>query len=89
MKNIIIVIDSLAGGGAEKVAASFSFLLKENGYKVSIISVRDEITYKYTGKLYNLGVYDSSIKWIKQIKKLLLFKNQSINWTPPSNKGAT
>lgn len=73
-KHICIIVDCLSGGGAEKVAASFSFLLKENDYKVSIISVRDEITYKYTGKLYNLGVYDSSIKWIKQIKKLLLFK---------------
>jgi glycosyltransferase involved in cell wall biosynthesis len=73
-KHICIIVDCLNGGGAEKVAASFSLLLDKNGYKVSIISVRDEISYKYTGELYNLGVNEPLIKWLKQIKKLLLFR---------------
>ncbi len=74
IKHICIIVDCLCGGGAEKVAASFSFSLEEEGYKVSIISVMDIITYKYTGKLYNLGKKESQIKWIKQFKKVLLFR---------------
>ncbi len=73
-KHICIIVDCLCGGGAEKVAASFSFALEEAGYKVSIISVMDTIIYEYTGKLYNLGEKESGIKWIKQFKKVLLFK---------------
>jgi len=73
-KHICIIVDCLCGGGAEKVAASFSFSLKEAGYKVSIISLWDKITYSYTGKLYNLGKKESRIKWVKQLKKILLFK---------------
>jgi len=73
-RHICIIVDSLSGGGAEKVAASLSFLLKDNNYRASIISVRDEITYKYAGDLYNLGVNESSIKWIKQLRKTILFR---------------
>lgn len=73
-KHICIIVDCLSGGGAEKVAASFSFLLENNGYKVSIMSLRDNITYTYTGKLYNLGLNEPSIKWIKQLKKVILFR---------------
>ncbi len=73
-KHICIIVDCLCGGGAEKVAASFSYSLEAAGYKVSIISLWDKITYKYTGKLYNLGENESHIKWIKQFKKILLFR---------------
>lgn len=73
-KHICIIVDCLCGGGAEKVAASFSFSLEAAGYKVSIISLWDKITYKYTGKLYNLGKNEPRIKWIKQFKKIVLFR---------------
>lgn len=73
-KHICIIVDCLCGGGAEKVAASFSFLLEKNDYKVSIISLRDDITYMFTGKLYNLGLNEPRIKWIKQVKKVVLFR---------------
>ncbi|GAA3610848.1 glycosyltransferase [Flavivirga amylovorans] len=73
-KHICIIVDCLCGGGAEKVAASFSFLLKRNNYKVSIISLRDDITYKYTGELYNLGTKEPYIKKLKQLKKIVLFR---------------
>ena len=73
-KHICIIVDCLCGGGAEKVATSFSFLLEDYNYKVSIISLRDDITYSYAGKLYNLGVNEPSVKWLKQFKKILLFK---------------
>lgn len=73
-KHICIIVDCLCGGGAEKVAASLSFLLNDEGYKVSIISIRDDITYAYTGELFNLGKNEPSFKWIKQIKKIVLFR---------------
>ncbi|GAA4885973.1 glycosyltransferase [Flaviramulus aquimarinus] len=73
-KHICIIVDCFCGGGAEKVAASFSFLLEKNNYKVSIISLRNDITYKFTGKLYNLGLNEPRIKWVKQIKKVVLFR---------------
>lgn len=73
-KHICIIVDCLSGGGAEKVAASFSFSLKEAGYAVSIISLWDKITYKYSGKLYNLGENEPSVKWLKQLKKIILFR---------------
>ncbi|WP_346882819.1 glycosyltransferase [uncultured Algibacter sp.] len=73
-KHICIIVDCLCGGGAEKVAATLSFLLENNDYKVSIIAVRNEITYNYRGILYNLGENESSIKWVRHIKKVLLFR---------------
>ncbi|WP_298535001.1 glycosyltransferase [uncultured Algibacter sp.] len=73
-KHICIILDCLCGGGAEKVAASFSFLLENENYKVSIISVRDEITYVYTGTLYNLGKNEPKVKMLKQIKKVIFFR---------------
>jgi len=74
-KHICIIVDTLSEGGAEKIAASFSFALETEGYKVSIISLRNQITYKYTGKLYNLGDNESPIKWLKQLQKIRLFRS--------------
>ncbi|WP_142783791.1 glycosyltransferase [Changchengzhania lutea] len=73
-KHICLIVDCLSGGGAEKVAASLSFVLSKNEYKVSIISLRDDITYPHKGELYNLGENEPSIQWIKQIKKIALFR---------------
>ncbi len=73
-KHICIIVDCLCGGGAEKVAASFSFSLEKAGYRVSIISLWNKINYNYTGKLYNLGKNEPRIKWYKQLKKTLLFR---------------
>jgi N-acetylgalactosamine-N,N'-diacetylbacillosaminyl-diphospho-undecaprenol 4-alpha-N-acetylgalactosaminyltransferase len=44
------------------------------GFDVSIICLRNEISYPYKGKLYNLGVDLSRIKLIKQFSKLIKFK---------------
>lgn len=62
------------GGGAEKQAANFSKSLHNYGFEVSIISLKDEITYSYAGTLYNLGKKESSIKIIKQVQKFFAFK---------------
>ncbi|MFK7748736.1 MAG: glycosyltransferase family 4 protein [Kordia sp.] len=73
-KKICIIVDCLSGGGAEKQAANFSKSLHKYGFEVAIISLKDQITYKYEGELYNLGANESSIKIIKQIQKFFAFK---------------
>ncbi|EDP94225.1 glycosyltransferase family 4 protein [Kordia algicida OT-1] len=73
-KKICIIVDCLSGGGAEKQAANFSKSLHKYGFEVSIISLKNQITYDYEGTLYNLGENEASIKIIKQIQKFFAFK---------------
>jgi len=73
-KKICIIVECLSGGGAEKQAANFSKSLHHRGFEVSIISLKDQITYNYAGTLYNLGENESSIKIIKQVQKFFAFK---------------
>ncbi|WP_298422854.1 glycosyltransferase [uncultured Kordia sp.] len=73
-KKICIIVDSLSVGGSEKQAASFSKSLHKQGFDVSIIALKDQITYSYDGKLYNLGLQESSMKIIKQVRKFFAFK---------------
>ncbi len=73
-KKICIIVDSLSIGGSEKQAANFSKSLHKHGFDVSIICLKNQITYSYEGKLYNLGLRESSIKIIKQVRKFFAFK---------------
>ena len=73
-KKICLIVECLSIGGAEKQAANFSRSLVDQGFDVSIISLKDDISYAYAGTLYNLGKDESSIKVVKQIQKLLAFK---------------
>ncbi|AXG72333.1 GalNAc-alpha-(1-_4)-GalNAc-alpha-(1-_3)- diNAcBac-PP-undecaprenol alpha-1,4-N-acetyl-D-galactosaminyltransferase [Kordia sp. SMS9] len=73
-KKICLIVECLSGGGAEKQAANFSKSLQKYGFEVSIISLKDQITYDFAGTLYNLGKNESSIKIIKQIQKFFAFK---------------
>ncbi|MEL0652610.1 glycosyltransferase [Algibacter sp. TI.3.09] len=69
-KKICILVDALSIGGAEKAASVLSRLLSEEGYQVALVSLRDEITYNFSGKLFNLGKEHSKFKIVKQIQKL-------------------
>ncbi|MEM6721594.1 MAG: glycosyltransferase family 4 protein [Bacteroidota bacterium] len=73
-KKICIIVECLSDGGAEKQAANFSKSLHNYGFEVSIISIKDKITYDFAGELYNLGKRESSIKIIKQLQKFFAFK---------------
>lgn len=73
-KKICLIVECLSGGGAEKQAANFSKSLHKYGFEVSIISIKDQISYDFAGTLYNLGKGESSIKIIKQIQKFFAFK---------------
>ena len=46
MKNIVCLIDSLAAGGAQRQMVVLSRLLKENGYKVIVLTYHDIPFYK-------------------------------------------
>lgn len=73
-KHVVIIVDSLAIGGAEKAAGVLSKLLYNDNYKVTIISLKDQIVYPYKGNLINLGVGHSSIKVVKQVQKFFKLK---------------
>ncbi len=60
-KNIAILVESLAGGGAERSAALLSTQLTQIGNKVFIISITDQIGYDHSGELFNLGLYKNKL----------------------------
>lgn len=80
-KKICIIVDCLSGGGAEKQAANLSISLNAKGFDVSIITLRNEVSYTFKGTLYNLGINESKWKLQKQIRKFFQFKKtyQQIN----------
>ena len=45
MKTIVLLIDSLKGGGAERVTLTLSNVFMEQGYKVSIIMMQDIVAF--------------------------------------------
>jgi len=55
-KNICIIASSLGGGGAERVAAQQSNLLKSIGFNVYIVTILNSVTYPVCGELLNLGL---------------------------------
>ncbi|MCP4971095.1 MAG: glycosyltransferase family 4 protein, partial [Arcobacter sp.] len=60
-----ILIETLNGGGAERSAGMISSILTESGYKVSIITLFDDIAYPYSGNLINLGLYKKGSRSFK------------------------
>lgn len=70
-KKICLLVDSLSSGGAEKVASHMSFSLSEKGYKVTIVSMRNELGYLYKGTLFNVGLIKEKHN---RLSALLLFK---------------
>ena len=74
-KKICIVVDCLSKGGAEKAAGVLSQILYDQDvYDITIISLKDDISYPYSGKLINLGINESRIKIIKQVQKFFRLK---------------
>ncbi|HAX15555.1 MAG TPA: hypothetical protein DCX87_08020, partial [Leeuwenhoekiella sp.] len=63
-QNICILVESLAGGGAERSAALLTQMLTEAGYAVHLVTIIDKIGYEFSGKLYNLGKYKNATNGI-------------------------
>jgi glycosyltransferase involved in cell wall biosynthesis len=68
---IALVGDMLSRGGAEKVQARLSFYFKSQGIDIHHIIVRDEVTYKFAGELFNMGkLKNESNGFINKYKRL-------------------
>lgn len=72
--NICILTDSLSKGGAEKAAGKLSQMLNADGYNVTVVTLKNEITYPFSGNLINLGEDNSKVKLVKQLQKTIALK---------------
>lgn len=82
---VCLVTISLAKGGAERSTALLSRMLNEKGFDVHIVTLTNEITYAYSGTLFNLGKLkedsDSLIKRLTRFQKLRkYFKTQNFDF---------
>jgi glycosyltransferase involved in cell wall biosynthesis len=95
MKKVAIIVPSLTGGGAEKVAANLSIHLSKR-YSVHIFIYENKITYDYAGKTYCANVVRSNhlfgkvISFFKKLAAIKRFKKQvgvdySISFMPNAN----
>ncbi|MFI8380270.1 glycosyltransferase [Leeuwenhoekiella sp. NPDC079379] len=76
LKNIGILTESLAGGGAERSAALLSIELTDLGYEVHLCTITDAVGYAYKGKLLNLGLLkNTGNDPFNKLKRFLYFKN--------------
>lgn len=73
-KKICLVVDSLATGGAEKVAANLSVSLINLGYEVVIISLQNKVSYTYAGAFIGLNYTSSGSFWFRVKMMLRFFK---------------
>lgn len=73
---ILLVGDSLANGGAERVQALLSKYFHDFGIDVHHVIFLDWITYDYEGKVFNLGKFSSSnVSVFRKIKLFFILKN--------------
>ncbi|PZR21430.1 MAG: glycosyltransferase family 4 protein [Flavobacterium psychrophilum] len=82
-KKICLIGDSLSEGGAERVMADLSNYFFSRGIDVHNVIVQDKITYPYSGKLLNLGLYKKPgpVNKIKRFLKLRSYlKNQDFDF---------
>ncbi len=75
-KKICLLVTSLSSGGAEKVAANMSVSLSNRGYAVTIVSMQNNITYNYSGDLYNFGLVKEKYGKLKAFFKFKTFFKQ-------------
>ncbi|MFM9825184.1 glycosyltransferase, partial [Flavobacterium sp.] len=74
-KNICIVSDQLATGGAERCAAFLSVFLENNYCKVHHVIVVDKIEYEFSGKVLNLGkLKDNSNGFFNRLKRFRVLR---------------
>lgn len=73
-RKICILSDSLSGGGAEKMAANLSNEFYKLGLEVFVVILINDISYDFSGKLYNVGKSISNIKIINRIQRIIRMK---------------
>ncbi|WP_151895234.1 glycosyltransferase [Patiriisocius marinistellae] len=76
-KKICIVAISLGKGGAERSSAMLSQMLSNKGHNVHIVILNDNVDFKFSGTLFNLGVFkkqnDTLLKRLKRFRRLRKF----------------
>jgi glycosyltransferase involved in cell wall biosynthesis len=84
-QKIALIGYKLSKGGAERVLSNLSIFLHNEGYEVHIITMIDEITFPYSGKLFNVGAFrNQKNDWLnkfhryKHLKKYL--KKEKFDW---------
>lgn len=82
MKNILIIIPNLKGGGAERVVSLLSRKLADKYNLYLVVFDAKDIKYKYKGVLINLniepkaGLLNKFLNLVKRIKKLKVVKQE-------------
>lgn len=72
---ICLISDSLATGGAERVAANLSIFFESQKHDVQHVIVQDEIKYHYAGSVFNLGQFkNESNNYLNKIKRFIILK---------------
>lgn len=73
-KKICLVVSSLGKGGAQHAAALQSTVLANLGHDVHIVTIFNEVSYAYSGTLFNLGHYKSATDSVfNRISRLIKF----------------
>tara|TARA_R110000868_G_scaffold98253_1_gene270300 strand:- start:16419 stop:17522 length:1104 start_codon:yes stop_codon:yes gene_type:complete len=66
----------LGGGGSDKVMANLSLFFESKGIEVHIITVIDQVSFPYAGKLVNLGLLkNNSNGFFNKFKRLSALRN--------------
>ena len=75
MRNVCIIVTSLGGGGAERVASIQSEILEDLGYNVFLVTVLNHIEYNFKGTLLNLGLLkDKKDGFFARLGRLFVLK---------------
>lgn len=69
----------LSGGGSDKVMANLSLFFESKGIDVHIITVIDEVSFPYAGKLVNLGLLKNKTNGVLNKMKRLLTLQKYLN----------
>ena len=79
-KKICLILDCLSSGGAEKLGANLSISFSNEGYHVTVVSMRNMINYQYSGALYNFGlVKEQSNRFAAFLKIKRFFKENQFD----------
>lgn len=84
-KNVLLISQSMSGGGAEKVIANLSLMLKEE-FNVYIITYsQDDCEFEYGGKRENIDIPGGNVSLVNKISNLLhrcrIIKKRKKEWS--------
>lgn len=73
---ICILVEALSGGGAERSAAILSYMFTGMDHEVHMVTITDDIAYKFSGTLFNLGKFKNKMNGpLNKLKRLYIYQN--------------